>query len=164
MIFRSIIIIEKYNMITIDELKLKIDKKSRLLGIDLGSKRIGLSVCDDQRKIATPFKTIKKDDFENFIIELENIIKENNIDGIIVGNPINMDGSLGPSSQSVKDICKNILKKIDIPLCLWDERLSTVGAYNITSQLDVNISKKVKNIDKNAAAFILQGAIDYLKN
>ena len=151
-------------MITIDELKLKIDKKSRLLGIDLGSKRIGLSVCDDQRKIATPFKTIKKDDFENFIIELENIIKENNIDGIIVGNPINMDGSLGPSSQSVKDICKNILKKIDIPLCLWDERLSTVGAYNITSQLDVNISKKVKNIDKNAAAFILQGAIDYLKN
>jgi len=164
MIFRSIIIIEKYNMITIDELKLKIDKKSRLLGIDLGSKRIGLSVCDDQRMIATPFKTLKKDDFEKFIIELEDIIKENNIDGIIVGNPINMDGSLGPSSQSVKDVCKNILKKIDIPLCLWDERLSTVGAYNITNQLDVNISKKVKNIDKNAAAFILQGAIDYLKN
>jgi len=151
-------------MITIDELKLKIDKKSRLLGIDLGSKRIGLSVCDDQRMIATPFKTLKKDDFEKFIIELEDIIKENNIDGIIVGNPINMDGSLGPSSQSVKDVCKNILKKIDIPLCLWDERLSTVGAYNITNQLDVNISKKVKNIDKNAAAFILQGAIDYLKN
>ena len=164
MIFRSIIIIEKYNMITIDELKLKIDKKSRLLGIDLGSKRIGLSVCDDQRMIATPFKTLKKDDFEKFIIELEDIIKENNIDGIIVGNPINMDGSLGPSSQSVKDVCKNILKKIDIPLCLWDERLSTVGAYNITNQLDVNISKKVKNIDKNAAAFILQGAIDYLNN
>ena len=164
MIIRSIIIIEKYNMITIDELKLKIHKKSRLLGVDLGSKRIGLSICDDQRMIATPFKTIEKDDFYKFISELEKVIKENDIDGIIVGNPINMDGSSGSSSQSVKDVCKNILKKIDIPLCLWDERLSTVGAFNITSQLDVNISKKVKNIDKNAAAFILQGAIDYLKN
>ena len=75
-----------------------------------------------------------------------------------------MDGSLGPSSQSIKEECKNILVKIDIPLCLWDERLSTVGAFNLSSQLDVNVSKKVKNIDKNAAAFILQGAIDYLKN
>ncbi len=164
MIFRSIIIIEKYNMITIDELKLKIDKKSRLLGIDMGSKRIGLSISDDQRIIATPFKTIKKDDFDKFINELKNIIKDNNIVGIIVGNPLNMDGSSGKSAQSVKDVCKNIQKKIDTPLCLWDERLSTVGAFNITKQLDVNISKKVENIDKNAAAFILQGAIDYLKN
>ena len=164
MIIRSIIIIEKYNMITIDELKLKIDKKSRLLGIDMGSKRIGLSISDDQRMIATPFKTIKKDDFDKFINELKNIIKDNNIVGIIVGNPLNMDGSSGQSAQSVKDVCKNIQKKIDTPLCLWDERLSTVGAFNITKQLDVNISKKVKNIDKNEAAFILQGAIDYLKN
>ena len=75
-----------------------------------------------------------------------------------------MDGSLGPSAQSVKDICLNILKSIDIPLCLWDERLSTVGAFNLSRQLDVNVSKKVRNIDKNAAAFILQGAIDYLKD
>ena len=75
-----------------------------------------------------------------------------------------MDGSLGPSSQSIKDICINIVKNIKVPLCLWDERLSTVGAFNLSSQLDVNVSKKVKNIDKNAAAFILQGAIDYLNN
>ena len=101
---------------------------------------------------------------KKFIDELKLIIKENNIEGIIVGNPINMDGSLSRSSQSIKDVCKNILKNIDVPLCLWDERLSTVGAFNLSSQLDVNVSKKVKNIDKNAAAFILQGAIDYLKN
>jgi len=164
MIIRSIIIIEKYNMITIDEMKLKIDKKSRLLGVDLGSKRIGISICDDKRMIATPFKTVEKNDFYKFISELIMIIKDNNIGGIIVGNPLNMDGSSGQSSQSVKDVCKNIQKNIDIPLCLWDERLSTVGAFNITKQLDVNVSKKVKNIDKNAAAFILQGAIDYLKN
>jgi len=96
--------------------------------------------------------------------ELKLIINENNIVGIIVGNPINMDGSLGPSAQSVKDVCANILKNINIPLCLWDERLSTVGAFNLSSQLDIKVSKKIKNIDQNAAAFILQGAIDCLKN
>ena len=150
-------------MITIEEFKNKITKKSRLIGLDLGSKRIGIAICDEYQSIATPFKTIQKDNFDKFLKELILIIKENNIEGIIVGNPINMDGSLGPSAQSVKDVCKNILKNINMPLCLWDERLSTKGAFNLSSQLDVNISKKVKNIDQNAAAFILQGAIDYLK-
>ena len=151
-------------MITIDEFKNKITKKSRLLGLDLGSKRIGVAISDDLQSIATPFKTINKESTIQFIDELKLIIKENNIKGIIVGNPIHMDGSLSRGSQSVKDMCKNILKYINVPICLWDERLSTVGAFNLSSQLDVNISKKVKNIDKNAAAFILQGAIDYLKN
>ena len=151
-------------MITIEKFKNKITKKSRLLGLDLGSKRIGIAICDDNQSIATPFKTIKKDSMDKLINELKLIIKENIIEGIVVGNPINMDGSLGPSAQSVKDVCKNILKNIDIPLCLWDERLSTAGAFNLSSQLDVNVSKKVKYIDQNAAAFILQGAIDYLKN
>ena len=151
-------------MITIEEFKNKITKKSRLLGLDLGSKRIGVAICDDRQSIATPFRTINKGGADQFIDELKLIIKENNIEGIIVGNPINMDGSLSRSSQSIKDVCKNILKNIDVPLCLWDERLSTVGAFNLSSQLDVNVSKKVKSIDKNAAAFILQGAIDYLKN
>ena len=75
-----------------------------------------------------------------------------------------MDGSQGKSSQSVKDIANNISKFINLPICLWDERLSTVGAFNISSQLDINVSKREKDIDKNAAAFILQGAIDYLNN
>jgi len=151
-------------MITIDEFKNKITKKSRLLGLDLGSKRIGVAICDDHQSIATPFRTINKESSGQFINELKLIIKENNIEGIIVGNPINMDGSLGPSAQSVKDVCVNILKNINMPLCLWDERLSTVGAFNLSSQLDIKVSKKIKNIDQNAAAFILQGAIDYLKN
>ena len=149
---------------TIEEFKNNITKKSRLLGLDLGSKRIGIAICDDNLSIATPFKTIDKENLNKFIDELKLIVKENNIKGIIVGNPVNMDGSMGPSSQSIRDVCRNILKNINIPICLWDERLSTVGAFNLTSQLDVNVSKKVKNIDKNAAAFILQGAIDYLKN
>ena len=151
-------------MITIDELKKKITNKSRLLGLDLGSKRIGVAICDDKQSIATPLKTIKKEGLNKLINELKFLIKDNSIEGIIVGNPINMDGSFGPSSQSAMDMSKNISKTINIPICLWDERLSTVGAFNLASQLDINISKKLKNIDKNAAAFILQGAIDYLKN
>ena len=151
-------------MIAIEEFKNKITKKSRLLGLDLGSKRIGIAICDDRQSIATPFMTINKQGAERFINELKLIIKENKIKGLIVGNPINMDGSLGPASQSIKDVCNNILKNINVPLCLWDERLSTIGAFNLSRQLDVNVSKKVKNIDKNAAAFILQGALDYLKN
>ena len=151
-------------MITIEEFKKKQLNKSRLIGLDLGSKKIGVSICDEKQLIATPFKTIVKSSVDKLIDELKLIIKENDIKGIIIGNPINMDGTTGPSSQSVRDIVQNISKNIDIPICLWDERLSTVGAFNISSQLDINVSKRVKNIDQNAAAFILQGALDYFNN
>ena len=151
-------------MITIEELKLKINKNSRLMGLDLGSKRIGVSICDEKRLVATPFKTINTSKLSSLITELKEIIKENNIKGVIVGNPLNMDGSLGRSSQSVKDKVVNISKEIDMPICLWDERLSTVGSFNISRQLDVNVSKRTKNIDEKAASFILQGAIDFLNN
>ena len=151
-------------MITIEEFKKKQLNKSRLIGLDLGSKKIGVSICDEKQSIATPFKKIVKSSVDKLIDELKLIIKENDIKGIIIGNPINMDGTTGPSSQSVRDITKNISKNIDIPICPWDERLSTVGAFNISSQLDINVSKRVKNIDQNAAAFILQGALDYINN
>ncbi len=151
-------------MITIEEFKKKQTSKTRLIGLDLGSKRIGVAICDERQSIATPFKTIDRINTTNLVDELKEIIKENNIKGIVLGNPINMDGTSGSSAQSVKDISINISKSIDLPICLWDERLSTVGAFNLSNKLDVNISKKLKKIDENAAAFILQGAIDYLNN
>jgi putative Holliday junction resolvase len=151
-------------MITIEEFKKKKINKTRLIGLDLGSKRIGVSICDEMQSIATPFKTLNKINTHKIVQDIKVIIQENDIGGIVIGNPINMDGSLGPSAQSVSDISKNISKSINVPVCLWDERLSTVGAFNLSSQLDVNVSKRVKNIDQNAAAFILQGAIDYLRN
>jgi len=151
-------------MITIEDLKKKQSETSRLIGLDLGSKRIGVSICDEKQSIATPFKTIYKTNTNELINELKKIIEEYDIKGIVVGNPINMDGTLGRSSQSVNDVSDNIDKAIDIDVCLWDERLSTVGAFNLSSQLDVNVSKREKNIDQNAAAFILQGAIDFLNN
>ena len=151
-------------MITIEDFKKKQSEPSRLIGLDLGSKRIGVSICDERQSIATPFKTINKTNTNELIYQLQEIITEYNIKGIIIGNPINMDGSLGRSAQSVNDVSNNIDKSIDVNVCLWDERLSTVGAFNISSQLDVNVSKREKNIDQNAAAFILQGAIDFLNN
>ena len=151
-------------MITIEDLKKKQLETSRLIGLDLGSKRIGVSICDDRQSIATPFKTINKTNNNELILDLKKLVKEYNIKGIIIGNPLNMDGSSGRSAQSVNDVSGNIDRAIDVDVCLWDERLSTVGAFNLSSQLDINVSKREKNIDQNAAAFILQGAIDFLKN
>jgi putative holliday junction resolvase len=151
-------------MITIEEFKKKQSNKTRLIGLDLGSKRIGVSICDENQSIATPYKTINKTSANELVKELKIIISENDIMGIIIGNPLNMDGSSGRSAQSVNDVALNISKSINLPVCLWDERLSTVGAFNLSSQLNINVSKRVKNIDQNAAAFILQGAIDFLNN
>ena len=151
-------------MITLEEFKKNQTNKCRLIGLDLGSKRIGVAICDEKQLIATPFKTINRSTAKELIDELKIIIEENDIKGVIIGNPLNMDGSLGSSAQSVKDTSNNIKKSINLPICLWDERLSTVGAFNLSSQLDVNVSKREKKIDENAAAFILQGALDFLNN
>jgi putative Holliday junction resolvase len=151
-------------MMTIEDFKIKHSNKVRFIGLDLGSKRIGVSICDERQSIATPFKAINKTNTNELIEELKTIIEENNIGGIIIGNPVNMDGTMGRSAQSVNDVASNISKNIELPVILWDERLSTVGAFNLSSLLDVNVSKRVKTIDQNAAAFILQGAIDFLNN
>ena len=153
-----------YNIVSIDEFKKKIENNSRLLGIDPGSKNVGIAICDENKKVATPLKTVRKIKFELLINEINQIINENHIKGIIVGNPINMDGSLGKSSQSAIDFAKNLSKNVSIPIALWDERLSSEGSFKSTSKLGVNISSRKVQLDKNAAAFILQGAIDYLSN
>ena len=151
-------------MVTLDELKDKLASNARLIGLDLGTKRIGIAICDDKRKIASPYKTIEYKNMDYLVNELKHIIKDNNIFAVIIGNPINMDGSFGKSAQSINDKAKVIEKELDLIIAMWDERLSTSGAFNISSNLDINFSKKKKNIDEKAAAFILQGALDYLNN
>ena len=153
-----------YNILGIDEFKKEIGNNSRLLGVDPGKKNIGLAICDENKIVATPLKIIKKIKFEILLKEINEIINENHIKGIIVGNPISMDGSFSKSTQSASDFAKNLSKNITIPIALWDERLSSAGSYKIVKKLDTNVSNKLKKIDKNAAAFILQGAIDYLTN
>ena len=151
-------------MMEITELKKILNTKSRVIGVDMGSKKVGISISDENRKIATPLKTIDYKNIEYLANEIQKIVKDSCIDAIIFGNPLNMDGSKGSAAQSIKDKIKLLSDKIDLPMFLWDERLSTVGAFNLSSQLDINVSKRVKNIDKNAATFILQGVLDYLNN
>ena len=150
-------------MLDIEDFKNSIGNKSRLLGIDPGKKRIGLAISDEDKLVSTPLKTILKKKNFDFIKEIKEIIEENNIKGIIVGNPLNMDGSKGSSSQSSNDFAKNLSNNISIPVAMWDERLSSEGAFKLSGNIGVNTSKKIEKLDQNAASFILQGVLDYLK-
>ena len=153
-----------YNILTIEKFKKNIDNNSRLLGIDPGKKNIGIAICDEKKVVATPLKIIKKKKFKILVKEIREIIKENDIKGIVIGNPINMDGSFGKASQSATVFAKNLSINITIPIVLWDERLSSEGSFKITRNLDTNVTDRVIKLDKHAAAFILQGAIDFLSN
>ena len=139
----------------------KIKKKSRLMGIDPGGKRIGIAISDENKIVATPYTTIIREKYGDLISQIKEIIDENKIDGIVIGNPINMDGSESPSSQSAKDLAKNLSKDITENITLWDERLSSQGAFNLSNELAINSSKKVKKLDENSAQFILQGLLDF---
>ena len=150
-------------MLDIEEFEKKIDKKSRLLGVDPGRKRVGIAICDENKIIATAYTTLIKNNFSDFLNQINKIISDNDIKGIVIGNPINMDGSPSQSSQSAKDLAINLSKNISIPITLWDERLSSRGAFNLSNDLNVNTSKKISKLDENSAAFILQGILDYLK-
>ncbi len=148
-------------MLDIDVFIEKTKKKSRLIGIDPGGKRIGIALSDENKIVATPYTTIIKENYIDLVDQIKKIVKEYDIDGIVIGNPINMDGTEGPSSQSAKDLAKNLSKDITENITLWDERLSSQGAFNLSNDLAINSSKKVKKLDENSAQFILQGILDY---
>ena len=149
-------------MLYIEDVKKKLDKKSRLMGIDPGRKRVGIAISDENKIIATPYTTIIKNKYSDFVKEIIKIVEENQIKGIVIGNPINMDGTASHSSQSAKDLAINLSKDVTKNVTLWDERLSSQGAFNLASDLAINTSKKVDKLDENSAQFILQGALDYL--
>ena len=149
-------------MLDIEEFKKKLDKKSRLMGIDPGRKRVGIAISDENKIIATPYTTLIKNKYSEFLKEIIKIFNENQINGIVVGNPINMDGSSSQSSQSAKDLAINLSKDVTENVTLWDERLSSQGAFNLSNDLASNTSKKISKLDENSAQFMLQGALDYL--
>ena len=153
-----------YNIVSIDEFKTIIESNSRLLGIDPGNVNIGFAICDENKKVATPLVVLKKDKLQILMKKINEIIKENNIKGIVIGNPINMDGSASKSSSSAISFGHNLSKNVTIPIALWDERLSSEGSFKITKDLGTNVTNRLGKLDKNAAAFILQGALDYLSN
>ena len=147
----------------IEDFKKSIGKKSRLLGIDPGKKRVGIAISDENKLVSTPLKTIKKKN-TNLINEILKIIKENNIKGIVVGNPINMDGSEGPRCDSTRDFAHAFLRIYTIPICFHDERLSTIAANNILRDSDISRQKKITRQDAIAASWILQSLLDIYNN
>ena len=149
-------------MLDIEDFKKKLPKKSRIMGIDPGGKRVGIAISDENKIIATPYTTLIKNKYSDFVKELIDIVNENKIIGIVIGNPINMDGSSSQSSQSARDLAINLSKDITENITLWDERLSSQGAFNLSNDLGINTSKKISKLDQNSAQFILQGALDYL--
>ena len=149
-------------MLDIEDFKKKLPKKSRLMGIDPGGKRVGIAISDENKIIATPYTTLIKNKYSDFVKELIEIVNENKIMGIVIGNPINMDGSSSQSSQSARGLAINLSKDVTENITMWDERLSSQGAFNLSNDLGSNTSKKVSKLDQNSAQFILQGALDYL--
>ena len=148
-------------MITLNDLR---DSTGALLGLDPGTKTFGLAISDRTRLISTPLHTIKRTKFNVDAKALLDTYDKNEASALIVGYPINMDGSHGPRTQSVRDFCTNLLRLRDLPIFLWDERLSTMAVTRTMLEADMSRKKRAENVDKLAASYILQGVLDRLRS
>lgn len=137
-------------------------KGARLLGLDVGDKTIGLALSDPGLSVASPITTIRRTKFTADAKELLAIVEQRGVGGLVIGLPLNMDGSEGPRCQSVRQFAANLLKLKDLPILFWDERMSTMAVERAMIDHDVTRAKRDKSIDQAAAAFILQGALDAL--
>ena len=144
------------------ELRDALPQGGGLLGLDLGTQTIGTAFCDAGWRFASPGKTLKRGKFGADHEALAALIKERNLAGVVIGLPLNMDGSEGPRSQSSRAYARNVAAALDLPVLLWDERWSTVSAENALISQDMSRAKRSERIDSAAAAVILQAAIDAL--
>jgi putative Holliday junction resolvase len=135
-----------------------------LLGLDVGTKTIGLALSDRRWMIATPLKTFMRAKLKQDIQELKKIFEHFKVVGLVIGLPLNMDGSEGPRCQSVRQFAKNLSLLVDLPFCFWDERMSTIAVTRTLLEADVSRKRRSEVVDKMAASFILQGALDALNN
>ena len=144
------------------EIKPLLRTDQRLLGLDVGSKTIGLALTDVTLTIATPLLTLARKKFTKDVQELFKIIESKDVGGLVVGLPISMDGNEGPRCQSVRQFAANLLAQRDLPLCFWDERLSTAAVTRTLLEADTSRRRRAEVVDKMAAAYILQGALDVM--
>lgn len=151
-------------LVKLEEIKNHMATGQRLLGLDLGSKTIGIALSDILCHIATPMETLKRSKFTKDAERLLAIIGEQNVGGLVLGFPLNMDGSEGPRCQSTRAFAQNISGKTDIPIALWDERLSTIAVTRTLLEADTSRKRRREVVDKMAAAYILQGALDKLSH
>ena len=135
----------------------------RIMGLDLGTKTIGVAISDGMRYSATPLETIKRTKFTADAIRLDEIITQNAIVAVILGLPLNMDGSEGPRVQSTRAFARSLAQRITLPIAFWDERLSTSAVTRMMIQADLRRDRRAEIVDKLAASYILQGALDRLR-
>ena len=145
------------------ELKQRIEPGARLLGLDVGRKTVGLALSDGTLTVASPYDTIRRKKFAQDAERLRATIEGEGVGGLIIGLPINMNGTEGPRCQSVRQFQRNLERLIDLPTAFWDERLSTAAVTRALLEADASRARRAQLVDKLAAAYILQGALDFMK-
>lgn len=143
-------------------LKHLLPPRHRFLGFDPGTKTIGLALSDPSLKIATALLTIKRTKFAADVAKIKELVAEHDVGGFVIGLPLNMDGSEGPRCQSIRQFQKNLEQYFDMPMVFWDERLSTIAVTRTLLEADASRKRRAEVVDKLAAAYILQGALDSL--
>lgn len=146
-----------------DDILAALPAAGKLMGLDLGTKTIGVAVSDALRLTATPIETIQRRKFADDAARLVALIEANQVAGIVLGLPLNMDGSEGPRAQSTRAFARNLARHIDLPIAFWDERLSTMAVERMLIEADTRRDRRAKVVDKLAASYILQGALDRLR-
>jgi putative pre-16S rRNA nuclease len=149
--------------IAIADLPARLGREARLLGLDVGTKTIGMAVSDVTRSVASPYETIKRTKFTHDAALILEAIAKTGCAGIVIGLPINLDGSEGPRAQSTRAFARNLRRHTDLPIAFWDERLSTAAVQRHLIEADASRKRRAEVVDRMAAAYILQGALDRLR-
>ena len=150
-------------LVPIEDLPPLLAREARLLGLDVGTKTVGMALSDVTRAIATPYHTIRRTKFTEDAKVIAAAIEEHDVGAVVIGLPINMDGSEGPRAQSTRAFARNLAACIEVPILFWDERLSTAAVERHLIEADASRKRRAQVIDRMAAAYILQGALDRLK-
>jgi putative Holliday junction resolvase len=148
----------------IEDLPARLQRDARLLGLDVGSKTVGLALSDVTRSIATPYETIRRTKFTADAKAITAITAKEGVGALVIGMPFNFDGSEGPRAQSTRAFARNLAAHVDLPMIFWDERLSTAAVERHLIEADASRKRRAEVIDRMAAAYILQGALDRLRN
>jgi putative Holliday junction resolvase len=152
-------------IVRLEELRAALAPGTRILGLDVGAKTIGVALSDASLTVGTPQETIRRTKFTADAARLAALIAERGVGGIVIGLPVNMDGTEGPRAQSTRQFARNLLDKLDLPIAFWDERLSTAAVTRMMiDEADLTRRRRGQLVDKLAAAYILQGALDALRH
>jgi putative Holliday junction resolvase len=147
----------------IEDLPPLLAREARLLGLDVGTKTIGLALSDVTRSVATPYDTIRRGKFTADAKTIREVVEKNQVGALVIGLPLNLDGSEGPRAQSTRAFARNLAPHVEVPMVFWDERLSTAAVERHLIEADVSRKRRAELVDRMAAAYILQGALERLR-